>query len=365
MRILGLALASAISLFAVQQAQAASCDDVTIADMSSMSAEFLAAMDMFILNNGFDCHANLVAGDTVPGITAMIEKGQPDIIPEGAVDVVPALYKEGVETGKIVAVSDPLSDAGNQGLWVPKYMVDKDRDLATLAGVLKHPELFQNPENPSRGGIYNGAPGWGATIVTAQLYKANKMADHNFDLIDPGSLAGLDSAISRAYERQEGIIAYYWSPTGLLGRYEMVKVDLGVPNNPEEWKRCTAVAECADPKPNAWADSDNIKTLVSKKFFEEGGEVIDYLKKRQLKADQINKVLAWMNENQAKGEDAAMAKGSGTGTGVAVAKDDTLQDAARKIAASDADSADVVNLDGAVIGSVSLRQIVSAMIPHP
>ncbi|MBB3962975.1 glycine betaine ABC transporter substrate-binding protein [Rhizobium metallidurans] len=305
MKIIGLVAVGAISLFAAQQAQAASCEDITIADMSSMSAEFLAAMDKFILNKGFGCNANLVAGDTVPAITAMIEKGQPDIIPEGAVDVVPALYKEGVETGKIVAVSDPLSDAGNQGLWIPKYMVDKDPQLATLAGVLKNPELFANPENPSRGGIYNGAPGWGATIVTAQLYKANKMADYKFDLIDPGSLAGLDSAISRAYERKQGIIAYYWSPTGLLGRYDMVKVDLGVANDPEEWKRCTAVAECADPKPNAWTASDNIKTLVSKKFSEAGGDAIDYLKKRELKADTINKVLAWMNENQAKGEDAA------------------------------------------------------------
>lgn len=305
MRNLALAIVGGVGVFAAQHAQAASCDDVTIADMSSMSAEFLAAMDKFILDKGFDCNANLVAGDTVPGITSMIEKGRPEIIPEGAVDVVPALYKEGVEAGKIVAVSDPLSDAGNQGLWVPKYMVEKDPELATLAGVLKHPELFANPENPSHGGIYNGAPGWGATIVTAQLYKANKMADHNFDLIDPGSLAGLDSAITRAYERKEGIIAYYWSPTGLLGRYDMVKVDLGVPNDPQEWKRCTAVADCADPKPNAWAASDNIKTLVSKKFSDEGGEVINYLKKRQLKADTINKILAWMNENQAKGDDAA------------------------------------------------------------
>ena len=305
MRIPGIAVAGMIGLFTAQQAQAAACGDVTIADMSSMSAEFLAAMDRFVLNNGFDCNASLVAGDTVPVITAMIEKGQPDIIPEGAVDVVPTLYKEGVDNGKIVAVSDPLSDAGNQGLWVPKYMVDDNPELATLAGVLKHPELFPNPEDPSRGGIYNGAPGWGATIVTAQLYKANNMADHTFDLLDPGSLAGLDSAISRAYERKEGIIAYYWSPTGLLGRYDMVKVDLGVPHDPVEWKRCTTNADCPDPKPNAWTASDNIKTLVSQEFFDKGGEIVDYLKKRQLTAGAINKVLAWMNEHQAKGEDAA------------------------------------------------------------
>lgn len=305
MRFLGLAFTGLLSLVAAQQAQAASCGEVAIADMSSMSAEFLAAMDKFILNNGFGCSADLVPGDTVPGITAMIEKGKPDIVPEGAVDVVPALYKEGVDAGKIVAVSDPLSNAGNQGLWVPKYLVDKDPELATLDGVLKHPEMFPNPENPARGAIYNGAPGWGATIITAQLYKADHMADHRFDLVDPGSLAGLDSAIAKAYDRKEGIIAYYWSPTGLLGRYPMVKVDLGVPHDAAEWKRCTTNEACTDPKPNAWAASDNIKTLVTKSFSDKGGDAVDYLKKRQLTAASINAMLAWMNENQARGDDAA------------------------------------------------------------
>jgi glycine betaine/proline transport system substrate-binding protein len=305
MKILGIAVACMIGLSAGQQAHAASCGDVTIADMSSMTAELLAGVDKFILNSGFGCNANLVAGDTVPGITAMVEKGQPDIIPEGAVDVVPALYKEGVSQGRILAVSDPLSTASYQGLWVPKYMVDKDPELGTLAGVLKHPELFPNPDDKSRGAIYNGAPGWGATIVTAQLYKANHMDQAKFDLIDPGSLAGLDSAISRAYERKEGIIAYYWSPTGLLAKYGMVKLDLGVPNDPIEWKRCTTVAECKDPKPNAWSGSDNVKTLVAKKFSQANPAVVDYLKKRELPPALINQLLAWMNDNQARGDDAA------------------------------------------------------------
>jgi len=204
-----------------------------------MTAETLASIDEFILNNGFGCEASQVAGDTVPAITSMIEKGRPDIIPEGALSVVPELVKRGVERGSIVETVDPLAGSSEQGLWVPRYMVDKYPELATLKGVLKHPELFPAPEDPGKGAIYNGAPGWGATIITAQLFKANHAADANFVLVDPGSLAGLDSAISRAYEARKGIIAYYWAPTGLLGRYAMVKVDLGVTYDAAEWKRCT------------------------------------------------------------------------------------------------------------------------------
>ncbi len=46
------------------------------------SAEVLASLDKFILNNGYGCKADVIVGDTVPTITSMIEKGQPDLAPE-------------------------------------------------------------------------------------------------------------------------------------------------------------------------------------------------------------------------------------------------------------------------------------------
>ena len=39
-------------------------------------------VDDFILKNGYGCNTSIIAGDTVPTITAMIEKGQPDLSPE-------------------------------------------------------------------------------------------------------------------------------------------------------------------------------------------------------------------------------------------------------------------------------------------
>lgn len=63
-------------------ASAAECGDVTIANMNWQSAEVLASVDKFILTEGYGCSAELVVGDTVPTITSMIEKGEPDIAPE-------------------------------------------------------------------------------------------------------------------------------------------------------------------------------------------------------------------------------------------------------------------------------------------
>lgn len=259
MKTTGICLAAALSALpfaAPAPAAAAECGRIEIADMSSQTAELLANLDMFILNNGFGCSASLVAGDTVPGITSMIEKGRPHIIPEGAVDVVPELVERGVGEGRIVETLNPLGDAGEQGLYIPQYMVDANPELATIEGVLAHPELFPSPEDPSKGAIFNGAPGWGAAVIVDQLFDAWNMDDKGFVLTSPGSLAGLDAAISRANDRKEGIIGYYWAPTGLLGTYKMHKVDLGVQHDAAEWKRCTTVETCNDPKPNTWPASE-------------------------------------------------------------------------------------------------------------
>lgn len=82
--------------------------------------------------------------------------------------------------------------------------------------------------------------------------------------------------------------------------------------------------------------------------------------------DYIRSFVREVNRGRVVRVDAAMSRGSSTskcGSSLAVESNSTLQDAARTIAKSDVDSADVVGSDGAVIGSVSLRQIVSTMIP--
>ena len=142
-------------------------------------------------------------------------------------------------------------------------------------------------------------------MVTSQWYKALNADQAGFNLVDTGSAAGLDGAIARAYEREQGFIGYYWAPTALLGRYAMVRLDEGVPEDPAEWKRCNTVAECPDPKFVAWP-RDTVVTLVAKSFADRAGpEVMDYLGKCAWSNEFVNGLMAWMTENQATGEDGA------------------------------------------------------------
>lgn len=285
-------------------AAAAECGDVTISNMNWQSAEVLASIDKIVLNAGYGCNAELVVGDTVPTLTSMIEKGQPDVAPEGWVDLVPDVVQKGIADKKLVSTVEALSDGAVQGWWIPKYLADAHPDIKTIEDALKHPELFPAPEDASKGAVYNGPQGWGGTVVTGQLFKAYGGEKAGFTLVDTGSAAGLDGSIAKAYERKEGWMGYYWSPTAILGKYEMVKLEYGVPYDEAEWKRCNTVADCADPKPNEWP-KDHVQTLVTTGFADRAGPAMDYFAKRSWSNETVNKLLAWMTDNQATGEEGA------------------------------------------------------------
>lgn len=286
-------------------AQAAECGEVTIASMNWQSAEVLSNVDRIILNEGYGCAADITVGDTVPTFTSMAERGQPDIAPEAWVDLQPEVVQSGIDRGTIVKAANALPDGGQQGWFIPKYVADAHPDIRTIADALKHPELFPDAEEPGKGAIHNGPQGWGGTVVTAQFFEALKAEEAGFKLIDTGSAAGLDGSIANAYERRQPWLGYYWSPTSILGKYEMVRLDPGLPVDKAEWDRCNTVADCPDPKPNGWP-TDQILTLVAKPFADRAGpEVMEYLNKRSWSNETVNRLMAWMTDNQATGEDAA------------------------------------------------------------
>lgn len=297
-------LAAAVVVGGHGIALAQDCGAVVIASMNWQSAEVLAAVDQIILEAGYGCDAEIIVGDTVPTLTSMIEKGQPDVAPEGWIDLLPDVVNGGINDGKIVSTGPALSDGAVQGWFVPKYLVDANPGIKTIEDALARPDLFPAPEDASKGAVHNGPQGWGGTVVTGQLFRAYDAAGKGFVLVDTGSAAGLDGSMAKAYERQEGWLGYYWAPTSMLGKYDMVKLDHGVPLDEAEWKRCTTVAECDDPKPNDWP-RDSVETLVTTGFAERAGPAMAYFETRSWSNETVNKLLAWMTDNQATGEEGA------------------------------------------------------------
>ena len=80
--IVAVAVAVGIYYYTAEKKIETACDKVTIAEMNWASAELMANVDKIILEKGYDCEVELVAGATMPTFTSMNEKGMPDIAPE-------------------------------------------------------------------------------------------------------------------------------------------------------------------------------------------------------------------------------------------------------------------------------------------
>jgi glycine betaine/proline transport system substrate-binding protein len=281
------------------------CGEISIAKMSWPSAELIAEVDKVVLSAGYDCSTALVSGDSLSMVTSMVQEGTPDLAPELWVDAVREPLDDAVAAGKMIMAAEVLSDGGEEGWWIPKYLAEQNPQIKTPEDALARPDLFPAPDDESKGAVYNCPAGWkGCQVTTANLFKAYKASEKGFKLIDSASAASLDGSIARAHQRQVGWLGYYWAPTATLGKYEMVKLDMGV-HDRQQWETCTAVLDCENPLMNNWAKNE-VFSAVTEDFVQKSGDAMDYVSKRQWDNETMNELLAWMADNQATGEEAAL-----------------------------------------------------------
>lgn len=305
MRLMKTALAgvAGLAMMALQPAYA-ECGRITIADMNWASAEFAAYVDKIILEEGYGCEVELVPGDTMPTATSMMEKSEPDIAPELWINSVRTSLDRAVGEGRLVYAAEILKDGGEEGWWIPEYVAKAHPEIKTVADAFKRKDLFKHPEDDSKGAFYGCPSGWNCQLTNTNLFRANEGEKHGFELVDPGSAAGLDGSISKAYERKQPWFGYYWAPTSILGKYPMYKLSFDVPHDKEHWDACTALADCANPRRNSWPKSE-VYTVVTPRFAEASPEGMAYIKKRGWSNVVANEVLAYMSDNQYTGEDGA------------------------------------------------------------
>ena len=292
-------LASALPL----TSYANECGEFTIADMNWNSASLIAHIDQFILNEGYACDAQLIPGDSVPTGTSMIEKGQPDVAPELWTNGIKEALDKGVAEKRLRYAGKSLTNGGEESFWVPSYLVEQYPELTTIEGVIKNAKLFEHPEDDEKFAFYGCPAGWTCQITSGHLFDALKLEDHNFEMIDPGSGAALAGTIAKAYERNKAWFGYYWSPTPVLGKYEMVKVNFGSGTDIEEFRNCTTQPDCESPKVTMFPAAP-VHTVTTESFATSQPIAYQYFQKRGFTNEKMSELLAWMEDNQADAEEA-------------------------------------------------------------
>ena len=307
--IAGAVVVGGLFYFTQQQKLAKSeCGSLTMAEMNWASAELMANVDKVILEKGYGCEVELVAGATMPTFTSMNEKGEPDVAGELWINAVREPLFAAMDEGRLKsAVKGPITQLG-EGWWVPPHTAEKHPEIVgDINALLARPDLFPHPEDPSKGAFVGCPAGWGCQLANANLYRAFDMEAKGWLLVDPGSAAGLDGSMAKAAERGENWFGYYWSPTAMIGKYSMVPVDMGSWGGSENWDGCIVKPEqdCAAPKPSSWTESE-VHTVITADLADRAGPAVDYLQKRVFPGPIMNGMLVYMADEQAGGADAAI-----------------------------------------------------------
>lgn len=301
-RCFGFVAAAIVMMLAVTTGAAlAECGKVTVGEMNWNSARVIANVEKFILETGYGCEVELVQTATVPAMTSMVEKGEPDIASEIWINSVRESFDNGVAEGRIVSAGNVLADGGVEAWWVPAYFAEAHPEIRTVQQVMDNAQLFQDPEEPSKGRFYNCPSGWACKIINTNLFRAYGMGEA-FNNFDPGSAEGLSGAIAKAYERQEPWFGYYWAPTAILGKYPMVMIELA--DFDPEGHPCNTREDCDTPHAGRYPPSA-VLAVTTKAFADSHPDELAFISNISIPNDVMNAVLAWGEDNQAEGNEMA------------------------------------------------------------
>jgi glycine betaine/proline transport system substrate-binding protein len=285
---------------------------IIFADLGWDSAQVHNRIAGMIVEKGLGYPVKFVQGETIMLNTALIQaKGgeAPNVNMETWTENWQDLYDEGLAKGQ-----DPNTDQGFinlgpnfpnsvQGWYVPRYVVEGDAkrgikpmapDLKSVFDLPKYWKLFKDPEDPSKGRFHSCIPGWSCALVNEEKFKAYEI-EKNYNIMQPGSGPALAASMESAYKRGKPWLGYYWAPTWVLGKLDMLQLE-----EPKfDQKIWDTTKACEFP-------AVKCDILVHKNLPKEAPDVVAFLKKYDTTLEINNKFLAYMRDSKAKTEEAAV-----------------------------------------------------------
>ena len=247
---------------------------VIFGDVSWDSVQVHNRIMGFIIENGLEGYkADYIPGDTMPIINGIIQ-GDVDVDMESWHSNVPEIYAKGIASGDLIDLGKNMPDAP-QGWWIPRYVVEGPDamapDLKTIEDLPKYAHLFKDPEDPSKGIVYGGVAGWGQLTTSEDYFEKYALAE-TFNMGVAGSGTALAGTMVGAYQKGEAWCGYYWAPTAVLGKLDMIRL-----------------------KGSEYPAAD-VNILVGKSMLEKAPDVVEILKKYSTTVDVNNEFLAKMED---------------------------------------------------------------------
>ncbi len=253
----------------------------------------------WIIEKGYGYPTDTTMGSTAATFTGLTG-GDIDIYMETWSSLLPD-YDKAVKSGEVLELSLNYGD-NDQGLYVPTYVIkgDAERGIEPIAPELKsikdlpkYWKLFKDEEKPNKGRIYGAIPGWEVDQILQMKVKTYGL-DKMYNYFSPGSDTALASSMTRAYEKGEPWLGYYWEPTWIMGKYDMTLLE-DEPYSDELWDNGRA---CKFPPVR-------VTVVAHKDMMKKAPDVVAFLKNHKTSSKLTSEALAYMQDHDADASEAA------------------------------------------------------------
>lgn len=285
-------------LMPTQLGRAQSDKEIILGDSGWDSIKFHNAVIAYIAQNGYGLQPKTMSGSSAIIYTAL-KRGDVDILSETWVDNI-ASYKDDVAKERVIPLGLNFGD-NKQGFYVPRYVIEGNPskglaplapDLKTVADLARYSQVFADPEDPTKGRIYGAIPGWEIDKVMYKKFLYYNL-DKSFHYFRPGSEANLSAAFATAISKNQPIVGYYWEPTWLTGKYDLVLL-----------KDAPYTVEGFNEGKTA-APSVQVMIASSPAFPKKFPEFAAFLKNYHTSSALTAEALAYIADNKSSYEDAA------------------------------------------------------------
>ena len=302
----GAMLAGALGVSAPALAQDSTCDidrPVVFGGLDYGSAAFHTALARFILEEGYGC-----ATDSIPGTTLVLNqglaRGDVDILMEVWTANAAQAFVDARERGEVEELGATFPDA-TEGWYVPSYVVEGEDapapELTSVQELDQYTALFSDPEQPDQGRFLNCVIGWQCEVVNTKKLIAYDLMD-DYTNIRPGAGAALEAEVRSAYLREKPVLFYHWAPTALIGRFDFVKLDEPAYDE-ETW---TTMMNSEEPENATAYPVTRVVVGANTDFTDAAPRLREFFMDYGTTSAQTSAALAFMQENDATPEDAAM-----------------------------------------------------------
>lgn len=250
------------------------CTAVQLMALNWPSAQLIAAVDEWILAEGFECSVSLVHGTTDSAGFRLAE--EPAVI-------VPEYWRQDASIPGVAYFSEgPFVNAG-AGIYAPHPWLEQ-------YGSLERALIEEgDPKQPK---IFWGCPAdWPCHWPLRQWARAMDLSSLGWRFVEPSS--GAEVALQQ--RQSDAWIGWGVGPDPALARLDLVVLPSQLPHDPEHYRSCYQNPGCAIPQPMSLPRSQ-VVSAVSGDWIQAHPDIEAYFGARRLSIEQTQRWLKYLDQ---------------------------------------------------------------------